>query len=148
MLAVVQKVKRAKVASQRGIEGSIGRGFLIYLGIAKNDTVQTAEKLAVRISKARLFENGYKNFHLSIEDIDGDIMVISQFTLHADTNKGRRPSFSRAAPAKDAEIIYLKFIEKMKELSINTVNGDFQQYMEIDSVNTGHVTIIFSEEEI
>ena len=148
MLAIVQKVKKANFTSQRGIKGSIDRGLLIYLGIAKDDTIQIAEKFAERISNSRLFEHEKQNFHLSIRDINGDIMVISQFTLYANTTKGRRPSFNRAAPAEEAENIYMKFIEKMKALSLNTIKGDFQQYMEIDSVNTGPVTIIFSENEV
>lgn len=147
MIAVVQKVKYAKYSSSQGKSGEIDYGLLVYLGISVNDTKEIAEKIIGKIVNSRLFDQDDKNFEKSLLEINGEIMIVSQFTLYADPNKGRRPSFSKALHADEARIIFEQAILAAEKFPVKVVSGDFQQIMDIEYVNHGPVTIIFKLEQ-
>lgn len=147
MLAIVQKVKKASVISEKNYKQEIKKGLLIYIGIGKNDNEIFCKTLAKKICNARIFPYEDKCFHQSIKDINGEVLIVSQFTLHANTTKGRRPSFSNAADPKIAFKLYNTFIEKIKNEVKIVKTGIFQSFMEINSVNEGPVTLIYKEGE-
>jgi len=142
MKAVLQRVSEANVSVNDEIIGSIGRGFLIFLGVTGSDTKARVETLVEKISKLRIFpdENGKSN--LSITDIGGEILVVSQFTLYADTRKGNRPSFIEAAPPELANELYEYFISYSKNKFKNVASGSFGASMQVQLVNDGPYTII------
>lgn len=141
MRLVIQRVKEASVYIDKDLFSKIKHGLLIYLGIHKEDTKQDAIKLAKKVSNLRIFEDNDGKMNLNISAIDGKFLVVSQFTLYGDTNKGNRPSFIEAARPKHAIPIYETFI---KELEKNFVvkTGEFGANMDISSINDGPVTII------
>ncbi|MGC9367475.1 MAG: D-aminoacyl-tRNA deacylase [bacterium] len=147
MIAVVQKVKYAKYLSSRGKSGKINYGLLVYLGISHDDTKEIAAKIISKIVNCRLFDQADKNFEKSLLEIKGEIMIVSQFTLYADTNKGRRPSFSQALNADKAKLIFEQALLAAQKFPVKVVSGDFQQIMDIEYVNHGPVTIIFKLEQ-
>jgi D-aminoacyl-tRNA deacylase len=136
--AVVQRVARA--ASAPG--GSIGAGLCVLLGIAEGDTSADADALAGKIARLRIFQNDEGKFDRSLLDTGGAALVVSQFTLLADTAKGNRPSFSAAAHPEVAEPLYLHFVEALRELGVEVATGVFGAHMEVELVNDGPVTII------
>jgi D-aminoacyl-tRNA deacylase len=142
MRAVVQRVARAKVEAEGRLTGQIGKGLLIFLGVGNGDTPQEAEYLLEKILNLRIFEDAEGKLNLSLKDIGGELMVISQFTLYADCRKGRRPSFTAAAPPEEAKALYEYFLEKAKVAGIPAAAGVFQSHMEVELVNSGPVTIL------
>jgi D-tyrosyl-tRNA(Tyr) deacylase len=142
MKAVLQRVSEAEVAVDDEVVGSINRGYLIFLGVTSSDTKTQVETLVEKIAKLRIFpdENGKSN--LSITDIDGEILVVSQFTLYADTRKGNRPSFIEAAPPELANELYEYFIAYSKDKFKNVPTGSFGASMQVQLVNDGPYTII------
>ena len=141
MKVVIQRVKHAQVEVDKKIVGKINEGFLILLGISPNDTRKKADALVKKISNLRIFgdENGKMN--LSIKDINGELLVISQFTLYADCSGGNRPSFINAAKPDFANELYEYFVKKCKEIIPIVETGVFGAHMEVSLLNNGPVTI-------
>ncbi len=143
MKAVIQRVKRANVTVGDTVKGRIGRGLLIFLGVAEDDNLTDVEWLANKISKIRIFSDNKNNMNESIKQINGEILVISQFTLHAKTKKGNRPSFIEAANSDLALELYTRFINLLGQLlEINIQSGEFGSKMNVMLENDGPVTII------
>ncbi|MGC9331494.1 MAG: D-aminoacyl-tRNA deacylase [Bacteroidales bacterium] len=143
MRAVIQRVTKAKVTCNNKVTGEIGEGMYILLGVSETDTPEDAMWLSNKIQKLRIFEDDAGKMNLSMEDINGNYLVVSQFTLHASTKKGNRPSFIKAAKPPLATSLYEKFISNLETLSRKKVEtGAFGEYMYIESCATGPVTII------
>lgn len=142
MKAVVQRVSTANVAVGGAIVGSIGRGSLVLLGIANGDTERDAEYLVDKIINLRIFDDPEGKMNRSLIDIDAELLVISQFTLFADTRRGRRPSFLEAAKPELANRLYEYFLASAKSKVPMVVSGRFQAVMDVELVNDGPVTII------
>jgi D-tyrosyl-tRNA(Tyr) deacylase len=135
--AVVQRVSRARVTPG----GEIGRGLCILLGVARGDGEEAAERLAGKIARLRIFPDDEGRFDRSVLDVGGAALVVSQFTLIADTAKGNRPSFAAAAPPDEAEPLYERFCEELRTLGVTVETGVFGARMEVELVNDGPVTI-------
>ena len=142
MRAVIQRVKQAKVEVGGEAVGAIKKGFLVLLAIHKDDTEEKIEKLADKIIKLRVFEDENQKMNLALGDVDGEILVISQFTLYGDALNGNRPSFLESAKAEMAEPFYESFIQVLKNRNIKTEKGRFGEYMQVSLINDGPVTII------
>jgi len=145
--AVVQRVSRAKVTVDDEVTGEIGRGLLVLLGVAESDIRADAEYLADKIIDLRIFEDADDRMNLSLADIAGEILVVSQFTLYGDTRRGRRPSFIKAAPPERANELYEYFVERAKTRIDKVETGRFQAMMDVELVNDGPVTIILDSEK-
>lgn len=142
MRAVVTRVNRASVKVEGAVTGSIGRGYLVLLGVGPEDTVQTAEKMAEKICNLRVFEDEQGKMNLNLAAVEGSILAVSQFTLYADTSS-RRPGFSGAAKPELAIPLYERFKEACREKGFDVQQGVFGADMEVESVNDGPVTILF-----
>lgn len=141
MRALLQRVSQASVCVDGEIVGKIGKGLVILIGAEENDTDGDANYLAEKITGLRIFADSDCKFNLSVKDIGGEILVVSQFTLLANTRKGRRPSFTRAAAPELAESLIEKFIELVRAKGLNVETGRFQQHMLVEIHNDGPVTI-------
>jgi D-tyrosyl-tRNA(Tyr) deacylase len=148
MRAVVQRVSEARVKVAGEIVGEIGPGFLVLLGVGKDDTDQDADWLAEKISGLRVFEDSEGKLNLSLADVRGSVLVVSQFTLYADCRKGRRPGFEAAAPPELAERLYEHFVARLKEKNLPVATGRFQAMMEVELVNQGPVTLLLDSKKI
>jgi D-aminoacyl-tRNA deacylase len=142
MRAVVQRVSHARVLVGGAVRGEIGAGLCVLLGIAREDDAAAAERLAGRVARLRIFENEEGRFDRSLLDVGGAALVVSQFTLLADTAKGNRPSFTDAAPPDEAEPLYERFCAALRALGVEVATGVFGARMEVELVNDGPVTII------
>ncbi len=142
MRAVVQRVSEARVLVEHAVVGEIGPGLCILLGIAADDDAAAAERLAGRIARLRVFENAAGKFDRSLLDTSGEALVVSQFTLIADTSKGNRPSFSAAAAPEHAEPLYERFCVALRDLGVPVATGVFAARMQLELVNDGPVTIV------
>jgi D-tyrosyl-tRNA(Tyr) deacylase len=142
MRAVIQRVTRARVSVEGEVCGQINRGLLVLLGVAKSDTQADADYLAQKISRLRIFENENAKMNLSVKDIGGGILAVSQFTLYGDVRRGRRPSFDDAAAPEAARPIYEYFVKQIRESGLVCETGRFQAAMEVELVNDGPVTIL------
>jgi D-tyrosyl-tRNA(Tyr) deacylase len=142
MRAVCQRVSEARVRVAGTVVGEIGTGLCILLGVARGDTAADAARLAAKIARLRIFPDDEARFDRSVVDVGGSALVVSQFTLLADTTKGNRPSFTDAAPPGEAEPLYERFCEALRELSVTVQTGVFGAGMEVSLVNDGPVTII------
>ena len=142
MRAVVQRVKTAKVMVGGEIVGEIGKGLLIFLGVGVQDSSDDAEFLASKIAHLRIFSDSNEKMNLSLLEIGGEALVVSQFTLWGDCRKGRRPSFVRAADPAVANDLYQKFISLLKGKGIQVAAGRFQEMMDVYLVNDGPVTLL------
>jgi D-tyrosyl-tRNA(Tyr) deacylase len=140
--AVVQRVSKARVLVGGEPVGEIGSGLCVLLGVAETDEPATAERFAGRVARLRVFENEDGRFDRSLLDTSGEALVVSQFTLIADTAKGNRPSFSHAAPPELAEPLYERFCQALRELGVPVQTGTFGSRMQLELVNDGPVTII------
>ena len=145
MKIILQKVKKASVSVNNEIVGSIDKGFCLLVGVHKESTIDDAKYLAKKIAQARLFEDENDKINLSLKDVGGSILSVSQFTLYADTKKGKRPSFTSAARPEDANKLYEEFNEYLREEGIKVETGIFQTMMEVNIVNDGPVTIIYEK---
>ncbi|MBB1523275.1 MAG: D-tyrosyl-tRNA(Tyr) deacylase [Clostridiales bacterium] len=145
MKFLVQKVSKAEVRVDNNVIGKINKGFMILIGIHKNDTIKEADKLISKVLKLRIFEDENDKLNLNIKDIDGEILAISQFTLYGNTEKGNRPSFINAAKGDVAEPLYDYIVQELSK-NIKTEKGKFGAFMEVDFINEGPVTIILEEE--
>ncbi len=143
MKALLQRVTKAKVTVNDKIVGEIGKGYVIFLGIKEGDSQKQAVFLAEKIVNLRVMGDENNKMNKSIIDVNGEILVVSQFTLYADTTAGRRPSFIGAAKPEIANKLYKYFIDKLKQLGAKNVQtGEFGAYMSVEIINDGPVTII------
>jgi D-tyrosyl-tRNA(Tyr) deacylase len=142
MRAVCQRVSRAQVRVDGSVVGEIGRGLCILLGVAAADGEAQAASLAGKIARLRIFPDEDGRFDRSLLDVGGGALVVSQFTLIADTSKGNRPSFTGAAPPERAEPLYRRFCDSLGALGVQVGTGEFGALMEVELVNDGPVTIV------
>jgi D-tyrosyl-tRNA(Tyr) deacylase len=142
MRAVIQRVSQASVAVNGREVGSIAGGMLVLLGIEKNDEDSDIALLCRKLLSLRIFSDSAGKLNLSIQDINGAILVISQFTLYGDCRKGNRPSFSQAAPPEQARLLYDRFLSTIQRGGVHVETGEFQAMMEVSLVNDGPVTLI------
>ena len=142
MRAVVQRVSRASVVVDGETVGRIDKGLLVLLGIADDDTQQDVIYLAQKIAGLRIFEDGQGKMNLSLSDVGGGMLVVSQFTLLGDCRKGRRPSFVRAARPEKAQALYGSFVAEVRGQGIAVETGRFQEHMQVELVNDGPVTLL------
>lgn len=148
MRAVITRVKSAEVKIDGTTHSEIGNGLLILLGVSVNDTTQDAEYLAKKISKMRIFEDSEEKLNLSCSEAFGEMMVVSNFTLYANTQRGNRPSFIDAARPELAKPLYEYFVELLRDAGYKTETGVFGAYMELRSVNDGPITIVMDTESV
>ena len=142
MRAVVQRVARARVVVEGRVRAQIDAGLCVLLGVARGDDAAAAERLAGRVARLRIFENEDGRFDRSLLDVGGGALVVSQFTLLANTAKGNRPSFTDASPPGEAEPLYERFCDALRALGVEVATGAFGARMEVELVNDGPVTIV------
>ena len=142
MRALIQRVNRALVRVEGKVAGEIGRGLLVLLGVGQGDSLKDADYLLDKTINLRIFEDSEGKMNLSLLDVGGELMVISQFTLYADCRKGRRPSFTGASPPEEAQKLYDYFVAEAKKKGVKVATGIFQALMEVELVNFGPVTIL------
>jgi D-aminoacyl-tRNA deacylase len=147
MRAVIQRVSQAKVSVEGRALAAIGRGLLVFLGIAPGDGPEEADFLAEKCAFLRIFEDGEGKTNLSVLDIKGEALVVSQFTLYADARKGRRPSFIGAAVPEIAEPLVRHFSERLSALGVPTQTGSFGAHMLVELINDGPFTIMLEKDE-
>jgi len=140
--AVVQRVKKGRVTVDGETVGEIGRGFVVLLGIGKEDTPADVHYLAEKIVNLRVFEDEEGKMNLSLQDVGGEILAISQFTLFGDCRRGRRPSFTAAAPPEAARVLYEEFVREVAGYGIRVATGQFQAHMLVEIHNDGPVTLL------
>ncbi|KKQ98427.1 MAG: D-tyrosyl-tRNA(Tyr) deacylase [Candidatus Woesebacteria bacterium GW2011_GWB1_39_12] len=142
MRLVVQRVKTASVKVKKNVVGKIDVGLFVLVGVGKDDSEKDAQILAEKLVKLRIMADSQEKMNLSVKDVGGKVLAVSQFTLYADTTGGNRPSFIKAAEPDKAEKIYNRFIESLKEFGVDVETGRFGEYMEIEARLDGPVTII------
>ncbi|MDQ7837724.1 MAG: D-aminoacyl-tRNA deacylase [Thermodesulfobacteriota bacterium] len=147
MRAVLQRVKEARVTVDGKKAGEIGPGLLIFLGVEKDDTPSDAAYMASKIVSLRIFADGSDKFNLSLLDVGGGCLIVSQFTLLGDCRKGKRPSFDQAAPPALARQLYELFVTEVRRLCVPVATGEFQARMEVSLVNDGPVTILLGSKK-
>ena len=148
MRAVIQRVNNASVSVDGEMVGSIQKGLLIFLGIGSGDTQKDLEYIADKTVGLRIFSDADDKMNLSVTDIDGEILIVSQFTLYGDCRKGRRPNFTASMPPKEAERMYEAFIDNIKNRGINVASGVFGADMQVSISNDGPVTILLDSSKI
>lgn len=142
MRAVLQRVRKATVSIEGKVVGEIGFGLVILLGIKNSDTEADAKYLADKCVNLRIFADEKSKFNLSVFDVQGEILAVSQFTVYGDTHKGRRPSFTDAAPPEVSQPLYEKFVSYLKESGLKVACGEFGAMMVVEIYNDGPVTVI------
>ncbi|MCC6145253.1 MAG: D-tyrosyl-tRNA(Tyr) deacylase [Candidatus Hydrogenedentes bacterium] len=142
MRAVIQRVSEASVTVEGEVTGHIGRGLLVLLGVELEDTEDDAAYLADKTAGMRIFSDAASKFNLSLRDVDGGVLVISQFTLHGDCRKGRRPSFTQAARPEHAVPLYESFVQRLRAEGLPVATGVFGAHMDVHLVNDGPVTLL------
>jgi D-tyrosyl-tRNA(Tyr) deacylase len=145
MKLVLQRVKKASVSVDGSITGNIGPGLLILLGVHEQDTTETADFLVKKCSELRIFSDQNDKMNLSVKDIDGEALVVSQFTLLADCNKGRRPNFTSAANPEKGNQLYTYFVNRLREQVRKVETGVFGANMQVELINDGPVTLILEK---
>ena len=149
MKAVIQRVIHSNVKIDGEVVGEVGQGFMILLGVMQGDTKADADKLVKKIPYLRIFEDENGKMNLSCLDVNGEMLVVSQFTLCADCSHGRRPSFINSAPPDEANMLYEYFVEELKKAGVSKVEtGRFGADMKVELINDGPVTIILDSEEL
>ena len=148
MRAVVQRVNNASVLVDNKTVGKIGRGALVLLGVEEGDVTKDVDYISAKIANLRIFEDLNGKINLSLIDIQGDVMIVSQFTLLGDARKGRRPSFDKAEKPGEAKKKYLEVVEKLKGEGLKVEKGEFQATMDIELVNSGPVTILLDSRKV
>ena len=147
MKALLQRVTEASVRIAGEVVGRIGGGLVVFVGVANEDTEKDAQYLVQKMVNLRIFADKEGKFNLSVLDINGELLLVSQFTLLADTRKGRRPSFVEAAPPEQAEALFEQFVEQARATGLKVETGRFQQYMQVEIHNDGPVTIMLDSRE-
>ena len=142
MKLVVQRVKNANVSIENNIVGKINQGFVVLLGVSNEDTKENADYLVKKLLNLRVFSDNDDKMNLSIKDIEGELLIVSQFTLYANCKKGNRPSFIEAAKPEHAKPLYEYFINECRKENLNVQTGDFGADMQIELINDGPVTIL------
>lgn len=142
MRAVIQRVRNASVEIKGNTVGKIGQGLLVFLGIGREDTIQDIQWMVEKVINLRIFEKENGKFNHSLLDVDGELLVVSQFTLYGDCSKGRRPSFTDAMEANEAKKLFDLFVEKAKARIGKVESGLFQSFMDVSLINEGPVTLI------
>ena len=145
MKIIAQRVSSSKVVVEGSVISELGYGLLLYVGFSQTDTKVEVDFLADKILNLRIFEDDNGKMNLSVKDKNGEINIISQFTLYAETAKGRRPGFAKAMRPDEAEVLYQYFIELIKRSSLKVGEGSFGSYMKIESVNEGPATFILEK---
>ena len=148
MRAVLTRVKHASVAIDGKIHGQIGEGFLILLGVTHEDTEAQAVKLAEKLTSLRIFEDENGKMNRGLDEVQGQLLIISQFTLYGNCKKGRRPEFLAAARPEVAIPLYEKFVQLCRDKGFHTETGEFGAYMQVDSLNDGPLTIILDTDTL
>lgn len=148
MRAVVQRVSRASVKVNGEIVGSIEKGLMVLLGVHVDDTEKDLNYIYNKVVGLRIFEDENGNMNLALDEVEGQLLVVSQFTLYGDARKGRRPSFIESARPEKAEVLYEKFLEKAKADGIVCANGIFGAHMDVELINDGPVTILLDSSKI
>ena len=147
MRAVIQRVERAQVTTDGTVVGKIGLGLAVLLGVGGDDTGDDVEYLKKKLLQLRIFPDREGKMNLSIAEVEGEILLVSQFTLYGDCRKGARPSFSRSAPAAMARALYQKLIDSLSSEGISVQSGRFQAMMKVSLVNDGPVTLILDSKK-
>ncbi len=147
MKALLQRVTQASVSVAGEVVGRTGRGLVVLLGVASGDTEKEAQYLAQKTVNLRVFSDEEGKFNLSALDIRGELLIISQFTLLADTKKGRRPSFVEAAPPAQAKALFEYFVQQVRATGLKVETGQFQEYMQVTIHNDGPVTILLASRD-
>jgi D-tyrosyl-tRNA(Tyr) deacylase len=142
MRAVIQRVTRARVTVDDQVTGEIGKGLVVLLGIARDDTKSDADYLAAKVVALRIFDDADGRMNVSVKDAGGGLLVVSQFTLYGDVRRGLRPSWSDAAPPEIAEPMYNYFVESSRKLIEPVETGSFRAMMQVELVNDGPVTLV------
>ena len=148
MRAVVTRVKNASVVINEQVNGQIGTGFLVLLGVGPNDTEAAADKLADKICSLRVFEDENGKMNRGLDEVKGELLVVSQFTLYGNCKKGRRPEFLAAARPEVAIPLYEKFVELCRAKGFHTETGEFGAYMQVDSLNDGPLTLVVDTDQL
>jgi D-tyrosyl-tRNA(Tyr) deacylase len=148
MRAVVQRVSRASVNVSGEVVGQIGEGLLVLLGVSNEDNVSDSAYLAEKISTLRIFDDEDGKMNQSIVDVAGDVLVVSQFTLYGDVRRGRRPSWSDAAPPDKAAALYEDFVSQLKKYVRRVETGTFRAMMQVELVNDGPVTLLIDSRKL
>lgn len=148
MKFVIQRVKKAKVEVEDKVIGEIGEGFLVFIGVANEDTKEIADKLVKKLLGLRIFADEEGKINLSLADVKGELLLVSQFTLYADCKKGNRPSFIRAGAPDFANEMYEYMIQKCRESGVKTETGIFGADMQVSLVNDGPFTILYDSDEM
>lgn len=145
MKLVVQRVKNANVSIENNIVGKINQGFVVLLGVSNEDTKENADYLVKKLLNLRVFSDNDDKMNLSIKDIEGELLIVSQFTLYANCKKGNRPSFIEAAKPEHAKPLYEYFINECRKENLNVQTGEFGADMQIELINDGPVTILLEK---
>ena len=148
MRALIQRVSRASVTVEEKVVGQIGKGLLVFLGIGLEDTENTVKTLVDKIVQLRIFSDEQGKMNLSLLDVQGEVLVVSQFTLHADVSRGRRPGFTKAAPPSMAIPLYDLFKDTCKNYTLTVESGVFGAMMQVELCNDGPVTIWIDSKEL
>lgn len=148
MRCVIQRVSRAKVTVAGKITGEIGKGILVLLGVSSEDTEKEADFLLEKTLNLRIFEDAEGKMNLSLLEISGELLVVSQFTLYGDARKGRRPSFIKAAPPEKANALYEYFVQQARKQTKKVETGRFQAMMDVELINDGPVTILLDSDKL
>ena len=148
MRAVLTRVKHAAVTIDGKVHGQIGEGFLILLGVTHEDTEAQAVKLADKLTGLRIFEDENDKMNRSLEDVKGQLLIVSQFTLYGNCKKGRRPEFLAAARPEVAIPLYEKFVQLCRDKGFHTETGEFGAYMQVESLNDGPVTLVVDTDQL
>ena len=147
MKALLQRVTRASVSIAGEVVGRVDRGLVVFVGVASGDTEKDAQYLAQKTANLRIFADDEGRFNISALNVSGELLVVSQFTLLADTKKGRRPSFTSAAAPAQAEELFERFITAVRNTGLKVETGRFQQYMQVEIHNDGPVTILLDSRD-
>lgn len=148
MRAVIQRVHRAQITIDREETRQTGRGLVVFLGVLRGDAEKQADFMAEKVYSLRIFPDENDKMNLSLPDVGGEVLVVSNFTLGTDCKKGRRPSFDMAAPPEEANALYLRFVEQLRAQGVRVETGEFGAYMEVLVSNDGPVTLIIDTEKI
>jgi D-aminoacyl-tRNA deacylase len=147
MRALIQRVKSAQVSVDGRVSGKIGKGLLVFLGVGKGDNEGDLSFLTSKIPELRIFEDTSGKFNRSLKETEGEMLVVSQFTLYGDCRKGRRPSFTEAEEPTGARHLYEQFVSRLREQGLSVQTGEFQAKMEVQLINDGPVTLLLDSRE-